>query len=229
MTTDASITTLALSAIAQRCQQESQRYFQQLAFDARYCYELFRRALAERSEGAWELVYRQYAAQVQSWVERHPAFASSGETAEHFVNAAFAKLWSALSAQKFSHFADLKALLSYLKLCVGSVLIDHARAKAQPVDDVIDPEHTGDPAPEQEYLADEWRRAFWRRVEQRLKDDKERKLIYYRFVLDLKPREICKRFPADFPVVDEIFVMTQNIVARLRRDPELRKFLGDGE
>lgn len=229
MSTEASITTVSLNTIAQRCQEESRRYFQQLAFDARYCYELFRRALAQRSEPAWDLLYTQYAAQVQGWVERHPAFASSGEPANHFVNAAFVKLWSALPAAKFSRFADLKALLSYLKLCVGSVLIDHARAKAQPVETEIDSEHTGEAAPDQGYLDDEWRQAFWRRVEQKLKDDKERKLIYYRFVLDLKPREICKRFPEEFPAVEEIFVMTQNIVARLRRDPELRKFLGDEE
>lgn len=229
MSSDINITTLALNQIAQRCQEESQRYFQQLAFDARYCYELLRRALAEREARAWEFVYSQYAAQVQSWVERHPAFVGSGETSGHFVNAAFAKLWSALSAEKFAHFADLKALLSYLKLCVGSVLIDHARAKAQPVEAEIAPEIAGDPAPEHTYLDDEWRQAFWQRVAQRLKDDKERKLVYYRFVLDLKPREICKRFPADFPAVDEIFVMTQNILARLRRDPELRRFLGEDE
>ena len=66
-------------------------------------------------------------------------------------------------------------------------------------------------------------------VQQRLRNERESQLIYYRYALDIKPRDICKRFPQEFPHVDEVHTMTQNILARLRRDPELRKFLGDGE
>jgi hypothetical protein len=227
MTIDATLRTLSILSIAHRCQQESERYFQRQPFDQRYCYELFRRAIVEKLPRAWELVYTQYERQVRGWVEHHPSFGSSGEDALQFVNRAFEKMWSALNAEKFTKFPDLKSLLRYLQLCVHSVMIDHARAREQPAVNEAAAIDTVDA--EQSYLGEEWRQEFWRRVQQRLRNEREARLVYYRYVLDIKPRDVCKRFPQEFPQVDEVHTMTQNILARLRRDPEMRNFLGAGE
>jgi DNA-directed RNA polymerase specialized sigma24 family protein len=227
MTIDASLPTLSLTSLAQRCQQESDHYFQRRPFDPRYCYELFRRAVVDEMQRAWDLIYSQYAPQVQRWVEHHASFASSGEDAHYFVNRAFEKMWSALNPEKFTRFPDLKSLLRYLQLCVHSVLIDHVRAKEHLVVEEGSPIDLIDPGGA--YLVEEDRQDFWRRVQQRLRNHREQQLLYYRFVLDIKPRDICKRFPQEFPHVEEVHTMTQNILARLRRDPDLRRFLGEPE
>ena len=96
MATDAPFSTVALAGLAHRCRQESERYFQHQPFDPRYCYELFRRALVERVERAWELLYAHYHSQVRQWVQLHPNFAASGGAADELVNCAFAKMWSAI-------------------------------------------------------------------------------------------------------------------------------------
>jgi DNA-directed RNA polymerase specialized sigma24 family protein len=215
---------VSLTEIAQRCREESQRYFAQLTFDPQYCYELFRRALVDRLDEAWALLYTQYAPQITRWVERHPGFATSGEEAALFVNQALQKLWMALTPAKFANFPSLSALLSYLQLCVHSAVTDHLRAREQAAQ--LDPDAEQGPDPQDEVLSAEARSAFWQRIQERLKSEQEVHLLYYRFVLDLKPRQICERFPDEFPDVDVVYDLTQNILARLRRDPELRQFLG---
>jgi len=57
-----------------------------------------------------------------------------------------------------------------------------------------------------------------------LHDAREQQLLYYRYGLGLKPRQLCEHFPEEFPDVNEVYGMTQNILARLRRDEELRQF-----
>lgn len=228
---------LPLTNLAERCQQESARFFQHVAYDPHYCYELFRRAIVQRQGQAWSLVYSQYTPLVASWVESHAHFAASGEDATYFVNRAFEKMWSALGPDKFANFADLKSLLRYLKLCTGSALIDHARALDQartvtlPSADQPDQElfDTSDVGVEATILSELERQQFWQRVQQRLKGEAEFQVLYYRFVLDLMPREICERFPEEFPDVREVYKMLQKILDRLGRDAELKNFLGQND
>ena len=67
---------------------------------------------------------------------------------------------------------------------------------------------------------------LWRQVGALLHDGKERRLVYGAFVLGLKPREIRDRWPRSFRDVDEVYLVKQNVLARLRRSDEMRKFLG---
>jgi len=231
---DADILNLPLATIAARCQQESVRFFRHDPDDPRFCYEMFRRAIVQRLSQAWSLVYTQYTPLVSGWVEGHANFAASGEDASYFVNRAFEKMWSALNAEKFANFADLKSLLRYLKLCTHSVIIDHARTLEQthfvalPAFDQQGHElpDDDDAGLEGALFAELERQQFWKIVQQRLKGEEELHVLYYRFVLDLMPREICTRFPQEFPDVKEVYKMLQKILDRLGRDPELKNFLG---
>lgn len=234
MSQDAALFTLSLASIAQRCQQESERFFHQAENDTRYCYEIFRRAISEQTSDAWSFIYSQYEPLVSSWVEQHTNFASSNEEPAYFVNRAFEKMWSALSAEKFTNFPDLKSLLRYLKLCTHSVIIDYARARDHlrratplPADNQDEgSDKYGDAGIEADILDELVQKQFWGRIQQRLKSDDEMRVLYYRFALDLMPREICVRFPEEFPDVKEVYKMLQKILDRLGRDPELKKFIG---
>jgi len=212
---------LAHATLVHYCRHESQRFFQQQPNDTAFCYELFRRAILTRDQAAWSALYAQYTPLAMSWVERHASFARCNEDALYFVNRAFEKMWSALTPDRFAGFGDLKALLRYLQLCVHSVVIDYTRSSQPTV--ANEPEASG-PGLEHAVLDALTRNELWQRIGAHLNDSREEQLLYYRYALGLKPREICQRFGVDFPDVGEVYVMTQNILARLRRDEELRRF-----
>jgi hypothetical protein len=50
--------------------------------------------------------------------------------------------------------------------------------------------------------------------------------VYASFALGLKPREIYARSGGLFDDVKEVYRVKENVLARLRRDPELKKILG---
>ena len=223
---------LTITDLAQRCEQETNRYFRRREHDPRYCFELFRRAIQHGDQSVWENIYPCYNALVASWVKQHPGFESTGEKVEYFVNGAFGKLSVTLTSERFRGFSDLGSVLSYLKLCVHSVIVDHNRAADQAslfsLDDASE-EPSADPPPEAQVLERVSQHELWERITERLHDEKERSVMQGIFVFDLKPRELYDHSPTIFTDVHEIYRIKQNILARLRRDPEIRKFLGAGD
>lgn len=216
-----SLSSLPLGQLAQQCAAQSERYFQRQDSDPRYCYELLRRAIFERNQQAWTLFYNQYRPLVASWVLRHPAFVQSGEEVQYFVNCAYEKFWSAMSPQKFGNFVDLKSLLRYLQMCVHSVIVDQIRqAEHSALSLNLETTH-GDSGGALDRAA---REEFWRWLEPRLHSDKERQVIYGSFFMELKPRELYAEFRQVFRDVGEVHRVKENVLARLRRDPELRAY-----
>src|SRR6185295_15642499 len=88
---------LTLIDLAHRCAQESDHFFNRQPHDPHYCFELFRRAIFDHDQRAWELIYTQYHRLVAKWVLHHADFPASGEDTEYFVNGAFEKMWAALT------------------------------------------------------------------------------------------------------------------------------------
>jgi DNA-directed RNA polymerase specialized sigma24 family protein len=223
--------TLTLTGIAHRCAQETELFFQRKGYNPRYCFELFRRAIMERNQRAWELVYNQYRSLVGSWVKRHSAFPSSGEEAQYFVNRAFEKMWVAVTPDRFGRFPDLKSLLRYLQTCVHSVVLDQVRVAEQAEvgaeADIASVEgEAEDTTPEDQALARVQGQELWDQITTRLRSDKERRVMYGSFVLALKPREIYAEGKDTFRDVREVYRVKENVLARLRRDAELKKLLG---
>jgi DNA-directed RNA polymerase specialized sigma24 family protein len=221
---------LTLVGLTHRCAQETDLFFQRQPNDPRYCYELFRRAITERDQRAWELLYAQYQPQVARWVERHSAFATSGEEVQYVVNRAFEKMWVALPPEKFVRFPDLKSLLRYLQMCVHSVILDQVRMSEKamvsvPVEDLAPEISEGGMPVEDQVLDQVLQQAFWQKIEVRLQSEKERRVIYGSFALALKPREIYAQSGGLFDDVKEIYRIKENVLARLRRDAELRNLL----
>jgi hypothetical protein len=223
---------LSLSSIAYFCARETDAFFGRRPHDPRFCFELFRRAIVERNEQAWRVVYDQYRPLVARWTERHSAFASSGEEVQFIVNGAFDRMWSALTPDRFHGFSDLRSLLRYLQMCVHSIILDLVRRTQLPL---ISLNHTGSNLA-QISLHDSgsrpedgiYRQEFWQAIQARLKDEQELRVVYASFVLGLKPREICARYEDLFTEVRQVYRVKENVLARLRRDPELhRALVGD--
>ena len=229
------ITALQLNEIAGKCAQESKRFFRRQDFDPSYCFEMFRRAFADRDRQAWETLYTQYRPLVSSWVVRHSAFSSSGEESQYFVNCAFEKMWLSVTPEKFNKFADLKSLFRYLQLCVHSEIIDYVRGLER-ASIGLEPDMPARPNPTQDYLSiEEVALEKLRRVkirewfETRFKNEKEQKVIYGFFVLALKPREIYAQYSELFQNIEEIYRVKENVLNRMRRDPELKSLIGQDD
>jgi DNA-directed RNA polymerase specialized sigma24 family protein len=231
MNQEPEVAEIGLNGLDYRCRQESAQFFSRKEFDPRYCFELFRRAFAGRDEQALACLYHNYRTLVLSWVARHPLAGALDEEAEYFLNRAYEKMWAVITPEKFAGFRDLKSLLRYLQMCLHSVMIDHARAREQAK--VLEEDEEGEERSELTDRPDEAEsleqrvarrqeaRALWALVEQRLKSEQERVVAYGMFVVGLKPRELIEEFPGLFRGVNEIYILKENLLARLRRDRAL--------
>lgn len=163
----------------------------------------------------------QYRALLRSWVERHPVYRESGETHEYFCNRTFEKLWLSVDREKFKKFRDLSSLLRYVQMCVHSVLVDHARAnkvaalQIELEEGIPMPDN---PSPEARALDRAQGHELWEYVGARANGKQEKLCLYASFVLGLKPRQILEHFPHAFKDTDEIYLVKQNVINRLRRD-----------
>jgi DNA-directed RNA polymerase specialized sigma24 family protein len=232
MTPHPNLNALTLAGLSHRCGQETESFFRRAAYDPAFCYELFRRALLERNQRAYDCLYAQYQPLVAGWIERHPSFPGAGEEVQYFVNRTFEKMWHALTPEKFVRFTDLKALLSYLKLCTHSVVIDHARARQHAIldeeaSDATLASQSGESNLEEDTIERAQHQEFWRQINLRLADEKEQAVVFGSFVLAMKPAELQVRYPHLFGDVREVYRIKQNVLDRLRRDPELRNLRAD--
>ncbi len=225
MPDELNIKLLTIAGLAHRCTQETELFFQRQSNDPRYCFELFRRAIHDHNEQAWEIIYVQYQTLVVGWVQRHPMFESAGEGVDYFANRAFEKMWASLTAERFEHFPDLKSVLRYLQMCVHSVVIDHVRMAEAAAEEASTEAAEAESSMQDTALDQVYQREFWRWLNAHLHDEKERIVVHGSFVLNLKPRELYDQYPQLFSDVAEIYRVKQNVLVRLRRDPEFEQYL----
>lgn len=212
--------------LARRCAAEQQRYHQRQPSDDRYCLELFHRALQQHDEHAWSLLYEQFSGTLLAWLHQHRCapLVLEREEPDTLTHAAWTKLWAATTStrEKRPDFSTLASILTYLKKCLNSVVLDEVRKhKARqfeiPLDDVnhlkVD-DPIDDPAAR-----------LWELVERALPDRRERLLAYLLFVQKLKPREVVRLAPQDFPTAQEVYRLARNMLDRLRRNPLLLRWL----
>ena len=223
--------------LAQKCAQETNLYLTHQDSDSSYCFELFRRAVSERDDSAWNALVTQYKPLVEKWVrkwvDKHPGFSIASTEEEDFIAEALERFWKYFTSEKFSKSQSLDAVLKYLKLCVHGATSDiwrkmHREQFDQPLEGPEEDTESGraepgepDPTPEDILQNHE----FWQLIRTRLKDKKEETLVYAWFGLNLSPREIMAEYSDVFRDIQEIYQCKANVWARLERDPEIRKFV----
>jgi len=219
---------MSLAVLAHHCATESEHFYRGRTHDTRFAYELFRRAVVERDELAWEHIYTHYSPLIEGWVRRSSAFASCGESSEFFVGAAFTKFWRAMSPERFATFPTLAALLQYLQLCTSSVVIDSVRAQSwseMVSDEALSPGQQPHISPDEQALDRVQRAEFWRTINTLLNDDAERAVVIGSFLLGLKPGEIYDDRPDLFGSVGDVYNVKRNVLTRLSRNSDLRRRL----
>ena len=208
MTSARKLRILDVDRLADECADQTTRFFSRTKHDTGYCYELFRRAIVGRNSYAWEKIYHIYLPLVANWVSRHSGLSATGEEVDYFVNSAFDKMWSAVSAEKFSQFPDLASLLRYLQMCVHSVIVDHSRSNSTRT---INLEiwanfHLPDSSLVEKSVTDQLERVrLWQMVIRLMQNEKEIIVLRCSFVYDFKPSEIYAAYPDRYESLDEVY------------------------
>ena len=218
---------MELTALVRRCVVESERFYRGQPHDTRFSYELFRRALVEGNDVAWEHIYTHYSPLVESWIRRSGAFASSGESSEFFVGPAFTRFWRAI-ADRFDQFPTLASLLHYLQLCAGCVVIDSVRAQSWAEmlpEEAIPFGYAPHTSPDEEAMERVSREEFWSYINDQLNGEAERVVVFSSYVLGLKPGDIYNDRQDLFGSVNDVYNVKRNVLGRLSRNPELRQLL----
>lgn len=221
---------MGVEELAQKCAQETSRYFARQDFDSSYCFELFRRAIRNKDESALEVLIAQYrplvALWVEKWITRHSDFSSFSEEPQDFVAQAFERFWISYTPAKFENAqSSLPAVLKYLQMCVNGALTDTWR-KLRRIQLEQEPQYENhelsDPDPTPEDLLQQ--QEFWQLIRKKSKDPKEYIVVYASFHLALSPREILAEYPKEFGSIKEIYQYKANFLERLERDEDIKEF-----
>lgn len=221
MQTHSRLAPLSFPEIVRRCQEETNRYIQKKVSDDRYCFELFRRALDENLSEALGAIYTQYSPLIHIWLRQGKGLAQIDEPIDGVIGKIFDKFWMAMSQKKFADFPTLKALLAYLKMTTGTVVLDYLRAikpatiELPPELPASDCEKPGEQLSKEELLE---------QIKLKLNDDDEKLVFFAMYTLGMKPREIHSEWSERFSSVQRVNQIRQNIVERLRRDDELQRY-----
>jgi len=190
-------------------------------------YELFRRAILERDAEAWAAIHARYRPLLISWAYRCGAGTYTAESADDIADQALARAWVALTPAHFAAFPSLARLLSYLRACVATTVIDSIRAKAaaERAQQALD---TPAPAtPGQIVLASLDRDALWRAVIALVATPAEQIVLVESLVYGFPPRMILARHPQLFPDIATIYSTKRSVFNRLQCNPDLLRLLDD--
>jgi DNA-directed RNA polymerase specialized sigma24 family protein len=187
-------------------------------------YTLFRQAIVDRDADAWASICTCYQPLLMHWANQSCASMAIDESTMDLADHAFARAWAALTPVCFGKFANLAALLAYLRTCVASVAIDCIRTQTarSRMREQLDEHPVA--TPEQIVLHEADCSELWHLVSQVVATAQERTILHECFVLDLPPRLILTRHPDLFATIGAVYAAKRNLLDRLRRSPELREF-----
>lgn len=214
---------LSVDAVAAGCRDEARRPRRD---ERGYCFELFRRALDEGSQPAWQAIAEQYHHLLLDWV--HATCIPDPADAEDAAREALERFWRTLAGRGepvATRFAHAGALLKYLQQCAVSTVLDRRRVAARRARlaarlqayESLSPPLAGpeEAALEQAERADQAARV--RAWVAAVSDPAERRVIQLSFVDDLSPAEIAARFPAEFADAQSVRQIKERVLRRARR------------
>jgi DNA-directed RNA polymerase specialized sigma24 family protein len=212
--------------LARACAQRSSRSRAPAARGPDPCYELFRRALAHPpDDDAWQSILVQYHRQIRFWLGQYAA--------DDTVQEVFLRFWKAQQTTTFSfasRFPGISAVMGYLKRCALTVRFEAWQEEEQRrllwdrlhdaalVESILEFTRPGCG-----HEAFDCRQL----VLSRLTDEREQVVFELTYRYDLTPREIQAERPDLFPDVRTVHRAKENLLKRLKRDPELRTWWAD--
>lgn len=194
-----------------------------------YCFELFRRAIVEKDNACWTAIYTQYEGLVMHWFKEQVPEGRIGDVpVSQMLTYPFEKLWRFFEAPKLAAARSLGSLLDYLHSCTITCVHEQYRAmgvqKNRETREFNYSQGQAPPVnPERSLVDREEKQQLWDVISANTKDDKEELIAWLTFTNGLKPARVYDEHPDRFESVDEVYAIKRRLIARLRRDPSLRK------
>ena len=211
------ISKMSASTLAAYCIREISRYRNGEPNDGRYGLELFHRAILHGDQEAWTCLQECFSGLVLGWLRRHPRreAACRLDHEENYVAQTFERFWLATAHNQKLVFNSQAAALRYLQTSLNGAIIDALRAYSRSKEVALpQPGTMGEPLVEDSIDSGE----LWKLLHELFPEWRERRLIYLFFYCGLKPREIVRQCPREFPDVREVYRLRRNIYERLLRD-----------
>jgi DNA-directed RNA polymerase specialized sigma24 family protein len=189
-----------------------------------FCFELFRRAIAEGSSLCWRYLHNQYYSLARYWVSRRAP--PDPDTIDDLTQDALGAFWRSYTPDKLARARGLGDVLAYLKSCAASAVAQARRKAKRNVveaewDERVVESCVSTRSAEALALRQMTSQHLWAIVEARCNDERERIVACLAFQFDLKPGDIVERLPDLFPNVSVVYRVKRNLLARLRRDATL--------
>jgi len=184
------------------------------------CYELFRRACEHpRNETAWQAILNQYHRLVRHWLDQHAS--------DDHVQEVFLRFWKAQEEAKSpftTRFPSIGAVMGYLKRCAVTVRIDAWREEKRRR--ALEERLWGDAEFDATHTSTRpGTHSLRTLVLSKLGSEEERVVFELTYYHDLPPRDIQAVRSDLFPNAQRIYRVKENLLKRLRRDPEIRGWL----
>ncbi len=191
----------------------------------RACLELFRLALAQNQECAWQALPRIYRSQLLSWTHRHPHFLSLSMPAEEIIASATSRFWQALQGDMFRVREPwrLAELLLYWHRAIDSTIHDQLRrAHWGRIVSLSD-----DQPPVSDQVDFGWeiatridREQIFSSLLEAAQSEAERAVLWYLYHDGYKPAALVQLKPELFSCIEEVYAAHRNLLRRLRRHRE---------
>lgn len=220
---DPRLSRLSVDAVAAGCREEAGRA---RGDEAGYCFELFRRALDEGSQAAWQAVAAQYHHLILGWA--YAARPADPADADEAAREALERFWRTLAGRGepvAARFAHTGALLKYLQQCAVCAVLDRRRREARGARLAARLEAAAalapaEPGPEELAVERAERSDLIRRARAwaaAVADPAERQVIALSFTEGLSPAEIAARLPELFADAHAVRQIKERVLRRARR------------
>ena len=212
---------LTIDELASQCRKESARSGREPTNEFSSCWELFRRAIVENDQQAWQALYDQYRRLVGKWAR------GSDLKLDDLANEAFARFWKGVQDHDFvAHFPTMKEVMNYLKRCARTLSIDTARRREyqQLVRQTLLVEASVASDPPDDVALDQ---IFSQELRAYLRDqmrDQDERAVFEAYCMGLTPREIVEQYSDRFANARQVYRVRERIVSRLAEDPMVQKW-----
>ncbi len=226
---------LTIEEIIGRCRHEAQQFQANGTVISSSAALLFRRAIQQRDQTAWTFIYDFYASHVGEWVRGYLSLFGTrldSQEVASLVNAAFARFFQSFTAEKLAHSDSLMSILYYLKLCTRTVVSNelrrlqaHSREVLFDVTDLVGCLGIVLDDPAAQVIQSVTMQDLWQVIQEELRSEDERLLIYLTCIRDMTPREISRQYAQHFATPSDIYRMKQDALGRLARNHRIQAYL----
>ena len=208
-----------LNELARRCQQESDAYRRTGSSDPSYCLQLFRLALVEKREDAWEKVVECYSSDLRNRFFAHQWAPLLREYEDDILIITFERFLERNEKEPLQ-VTSLGAMLNYLHRCLYTAILlckrdkDKQRLVAGTIDDFAD---IAGPDPTDESLDTLEAEEIWKRVAGCADNPLEERVMHLWLVQDYSAPEIVRYLLADNLAREKVHQVVEKVFRRYRK------------